>query len=130
LLLGAGEVTACDIDPAGAISATKKNAKLNEIDINKLKIYSGDVLSDEKLRTEIRKKYQVIVANIVADVIMEILPFVKENLADGGVFISSGIIGERAEEVRLAFAAHGYKIIEELQSEGWHCIVGKIENIF
>jgi ribosomal protein L11 methyltransferase len=123
LLLGADEVLACDIDPAGAVAATKNNAKLNKIDINRLKIYSGDVLSDEGLRGKIYNKYQVIAANIVADVIIGLLPFVKENLDDGGVFISSGIIDERAEEVRSAFAEQGYKTIEELQSEGWHCII-------
>jgi len=127
LLLGANEVFACDIDPAGAIAATKKNASLNSVDISRLQIHSGDVLSDFELRTKLSRsgEYEVIVANIVADVVMELVPFIKKILAHDGVFIASGIIDEREEEVLAVFNEYKFEIVEKLQLEGWCCIVGK-----
>lgn len=127
LLLGAETVVACDIDPAGAIAATKKNARLNPIDLNRLHIHAGDALSDEDLRTEItRHKYEVIVANIVADVIIDLVPFVCENLKSRGHFIASGIIDNRAEDVIAAFeCAQSLEITQKLNLDGWYCIVGQ-----
>ncbi|MCL2225113.1 MAG: 50S ribosomal protein L11 methyltransferase [Defluviitaleaceae bacterium] len=126
LLLGAGEVFACDIDPAGAIAATKNNAALNGINLAKLQIRAGDALACEKLRAEIcRNKYEVIVANIVADVVIGLVPFAKERLTQNGVFIASGIIDDRAGEVLGVFAANKMEIIQKFEFEGWVCIVGK-----
>jgi len=125
LLLGANNVFACDIDPAGAIAATKNNAELNKINLQNLIIRSGDALSDEKLREEIcRNKYEVIVANIVADVVIELVPFVKENLTPDGVFIASGIIDERADEVLEVFAKNKMQVVQKFELEGWFCVVG------
>jgi ribosomal protein L11 methyltransferase len=126
-LLGAANVFACDIDPAGAIAATKKNAELNAVDIRRLQIHSGDVLGDGQLRHELcRSSYDAVVANIVADVIIELVPFVKEILTHDGIFIASGILDEREKEVVAAFTENKVKIIEKFQSEGWCCIVGKV----
>lgn len=125
LLLGAERVFACDIDPAGAIAATKKNAALNGIDPARLKVRAGDALSDESLRVEIcAEKYEIVVANIVADVIIGLLPFVREVLAPGGEFVASGIIDEREGEVVAAFETSGLKICRVERLEGWCCIVG------
>jgi len=125
LLLGAFEVLACDIDPASAIAATKKNAQLNHIDVNHLKIFSGDVLSDEALQAEIFKnKYDVVVANIVADVIIGLTPLVPKLLTANGVFIASGIIDERREEVLAAFEKAGIEMLAESQLDGWCCVIG------
>lgn len=124
LLLGASEVFACDIDPAGAIAATKKNAQLNSVDASCLTIRAGNALSDSELRKEISaRKYNVVVANIVADVVMGLVPYVNEVLAEGGTFISSGIIDERAEEVMASFKANGMTIAKQLNLQGWYCFV-------
>ena len=125
LLLGCKHVFACDIDPAGAIAATKKNTELNGIDLSLIEIHSGDVISDKALQDKISiKKYDVIVANIVADVIIEILPFVKNILKQGGYFISSGIIIKRADDVINAFKKNGFNISCKEELEGWLCVVG------
>ena len=133
VLLGASYVFACDIDPAGAISATKRNAALNSIDENILQVQAGDVLcceeSGETLRKEIcKQKYNIVTANIVADVIVELIPFVTTVLKPGGIFIASGIIDERVDEVIAAFAKGGFSIVEQLSLEGWRCIVGRVCN--
>ncbi|MCL1842448.1 MAG: 50S ribosomal protein L11 methyltransferase [Defluviitaleaceae bacterium] len=146
LLLGASEVVACDIDPAGAVSATKKNARLNPIDLNRLHIHAGDAMSDEPLRTEIlSRKYDVVAANIVADVVIELIPLALEVLRPGGFFICSGIIDERATEVLNAVKENvfienvfnenavkeknrGKKFaqVSEFSMKGWHCFVGRV----
>ena len=126
LLLGAGEVFACDIDPAGAIAATKKNAALNSIDINRLQIHAGDALSDNALRQKIcAKKYDVAVANIVADVVIELIPLVEKLLAPGGIFIASGIIDERLPEVLSCLDKNNFfasRTVQVQKKEGWCCV--------
>jgi ribosomal protein L11 methyltransferase len=126
LLLNAEKVVACDIDPAGAIAATRKNARLNPVDLTRLEVHAGDALSDENLREKIcAHKYDVVVANIVADVIVELVPLAKAVLKTGGYFVSSGIIAERASEVVDGFEKSGFKIEQNLSLDGWHCIVGR-----
>jgi len=125
LLLGAENVLACDIDPAGAIAATKANAQLNGIASNRLQIRAGDALSDEVLRDEISAvSFDLIVANIVADVVIGLVPFVKNLLTQGGVFIASGIIDERGDDVRRAFAENEMKILQTFELDGWVCFAG------
>ena len=126
LLLDAEAVYACDIDPAGAISATRRNGALNPIDMSRMTIKSGDILSDENLRQKICKtEYDVVVANIVADVVIDIASIVSEFMKADGLFIASGIISERLDDVLIAFSNGGLDMIWQNALEGWHCIVGK-----
>ena len=125
LLLGASSVCAIDIDPAGAIAATKKNAELNPIDLNLLKVLSGDVLTDTDVRENVGTGYDVVVANIVADVIIPLALLVEGFSKADGLFIASGIISERLEEVLGAFAVANITVLEQEELEGWHCIVGR-----
>ncbi|MCL2216427.1 MAG: 50S ribosomal protein L11 methyltransferase [Defluviitaleaceae bacterium] len=126
LLLGADSVFACDIDPAGAISATRKNAALNSVDINRLEIHAGDAISDSGLREKIiERKFDVIVANIVADVIIELLPLFKLALKPDGIFVASGIIGERLGDVLAAIDNENFNLFAKISLEGWLCVVGK-----
>ena len=121
LLLGAKHVTACDIDPA-AVEITKKNAKLNPIDLSKLEVYVGDILTSSKLQEIINSKsYDIIVANIVADVIIKLSPVIRRLLKPGGVFIASGIIDERLDDVLSALSTLNSPDIKS--SEGWCCVV-------
>lgn len=128
LLLGAESVFACDIDPAGAISATKKNASLNPIDMNKMTVMSGDILSDSDVdfhEAISKHKYDVVVANIVADVIKELAPIAVDLLKAGGLFIASGIISERLDEVLSAFLSSGFIVVGQNELDGWHSVTGK-----
>jgi len=124
LLLGASYVCAIDIDPAGAIAATKRNAELNPIDISRIKVLSGDVITDTTARSSVGAGYDIVVANIVADVIIPLAPLAKTFESKGKKFIASGIITSRLAEVMQAFAEAGYEIVEEEELDGWHCLVG------
>ena len=74
---------------------------------------------------EAQGKYDVIVANIIADVIIAVCGDVKQFVADDGVFISSGIICDRKEDVKKAFFEQGYTIVEELEEGEWVSFVCK-----
>ena len=102
LLLGAQDAVALDIDP-NCIHVAYENADLNKVDKSKYFVYSGDILTDSELFDKINtKKYDVVVANIVADVIIALLPIVKKLVAPNGRFICSGIINERLSDVLSA----------------------------
>ncbi|PWM44716.1 MAG: 50S ribosomal protein L11 methyltransferase [Clostridiales bacterium] len=117
LLCGAKSVTAVDIDQ-NAIKVAYENAELNNVE-NKLDAYPLDILTQQAPD----KIFNVITANIVADVIIAILPKIKPLL--NGFFIASGIITERAEDVKKALSENGLEIVEIKEKKGWNCIISK-----
>ena len=119
LLLGAKEAWALDIDPACEHVALE-NAVLNGVDTSKYHIYSGDIISDEALFEKLAvRKYDVIAANIVADVIIALLPTVKKLIAPGGTFVCSGIIEERLPDVLKAMEKENIIVSHKAESGGW-----------
>lgn len=126
MLLGAKNALAIDIDPNAANTAIK-NFGINNIKDN-FNVLPGDILVDDVLREQIKvKKYNVIVANIVADVIIDFLDFVKEVLTDDGIFICSGIITERADDVSNALVNKNFVIINKSERDGWISISASIK---
>ena len=121
LLLGCENATGCDIDPKAPDTAAA-NAMLNGIDGERFKVYAGDVLKDEAFRGIIgSKKYELVCANIVADVILALLPDVSKWLAPEGTFVCSGIIEGRQSEVEEAIKNSGLRIIEAHHEDDWYC---------
>ena len=118
LLLGAARAFACDIDEK-CVDVAYENAALNGIGKDRYTVRWGDVLSDEALRQEMGGGYDVVVANIVADVIMGLSGSVRPFLKAGGLFLCSGIIDDRAEEVAQRLRDNGWTIAEARSSEGW-----------
>lgn len=123
LLLGADMAAAVDIDP-NAVDTAYQNADRNNIDKSRYKVLSGNVMTDSDIQAEIAEnKYEVVAANIVADVIIGLAPKAKEYMADGGVFITSGIIADRLQDVKNALLENGFKIEEINQRKDWVSIV-------
>ena len=120
LVLGSEHCTACDIDPK-APDTVMENAALNGIGGDKMQVYAGDIIGDAKLRKLLGSGYDVVLANIVSDVIIPLAPFVRDFMAPGGVFITSGIIDGREDEVAAALRAAGLEIIAHHHEEEWHC---------
>ena len=118
LLLGADSAYACDIDEK-AVDVAYENAALNGVGREKYTVRAGDVTSDQRLRKEMGGSWDIVVANIVSDVIIALAPTVGELLAENGVFICSGIIDDRAEEVKGKLEEAGFAILESRSSEGW-----------
>lgn len=120
LVLGSEHCTACDIDPK-APDTVMENAALNGIGGDKMQVYAGDIIGDAKLRKLLGSGYDVVLANIVSDVIIPLAPFVRGFMAPGGVFITSGIIDGREDEVAAALCAAGLEIIAHHHEEEWYC---------
>ena len=124
LRLGAREAVACDIDEKAA-DVAYENAALNGIGRETYTVLAGDILTDEKLRRAIGGGYQVVLANIVADVIIALAPAVRGLLAEDGIFLCSGIIDTRAEEVAQRLKEAGLRIVETNTEEGWYAFAAQ-----
>lgn len=120
LVLGARRCLGCDIDPK-APDVVRANAALNGIGPDRLQVCAGDILSDLSLRLGFGTGYQLVLANIVSDVIVPLSGFVGEFLAPDGVFICSGIIEGRQDEVRAALERNGFSVRAHRCEEEWHC---------
>ena len=118
LRLGAESAFACDIDEK-CVDVAYENAALNGIGKDRYTVRWGDVLTDAALRQEMGAGYDIVVANIVADVIMGLNPHVRPFLKPGGLFLCSGIIDDRAAEVLEKLKADGWDVFEQRSSEGW-----------
>ena len=114
-----------DIDE-NAKKTAYENAALNGIGEENYTVFSGNVIDDEKLRDEIGYgKYDVAVANIIADVICAIAPTVKKELKKDGIFIASGIIKDRIEDVYAALEENGFTVIDTSVKDEWVSITSK-----
>lgn len=133
--LGAGLCNAIDIDPV-AVQVAKENTEINGLPLSGSEVpcrsgegityIEGDLISDSRLRASFgRHCYPVVVANILADIILPLSEVVGELLCPGGIFISSGIIDTREDEVRGKLEAEGFSIVEICRQKDWVSIVAK-----
>ena len=121
LLLGAESAVAVDIDPAAPATAME-NLSMNGISPDRYSVLVGNVIDDGALRGKIGGDYDVVVANIVADVIIAMSRTAYSQTRRGGVFITSGIIGPRADEVKNALTEAGFEISDIHEQSDWVCI--------
>ena len=119
LLLGAKSALGVDIDSL-AVKTAVKNAAENDFDESKIQFIQGN-LSDE-----VSGKFSIVVANIVADIIIQFNSEVGKFLDDGGVYITGGIIENREDDVLLSFAQNGFEVIERRENNGWLVFVLKL----
>lgn len=123
LLLGAGTVTGVDIDQL-AVKISHENAALNGVDNENLALHCGNVLSDGALADRLgEKQYDVIVANIVADVIIAMAPLFARYLKKDGFLVVSGIISERAGEVLSVLQNTSFAVQEVREDNDWAAAV-------
>ena len=121
-LLGAREVRGIDID-SNAAEISEKNAARNHVE-KRCRFEAGDLVTEERLLAQLAAEpAEIVVANIVADVIIALAPRVRAVLKEGGLFISSGIIEERADEVEGALRGAGFALVEKKTLDGWCCFV-------
>lgn len=118
--LGAEQITAIDVDEV-AVRVTKENSKLNKVDkaINAFKGVLEDIEAE---------KVDIVVANIIANVIIDISKSVPKHLKPGGYFVTSGIIRERKDEVIETYVKTGFEMIEEADYGEWVAMVFKCQD--
>ena len=120
LLLGCAHVTGCDIDPK-APEVAAANAALNGFYDDKFTVCAGDILADAGLRRRLGTGYDIVLANIVADVIIPLAALAPAFLTPGGTFVCSGIIDGREDEVAAALTRAGFTVTAHDTLEEWHC---------
>ncbi len=119
LKLGAGSVVGTDIDENCMISA-KENMKMNHLPESSARFYMGNLIDDQELLRKIgEESFDIVVANILADVIIPMAPVIPSCLKPGGIFITSGIIDFKEEEVKNAIEATGLEILEINRQGEW-----------
>ncbi len=111
--LGAGKVFACDLDPV-AVKVSRENVR--DSGMTNIECGVSDLLKSVK-KTD--GGYRVVMANIVADIIMRLNPDIKAYMSEDGVYIISGIIMPRADEVKASLDANGFEIIECITENDW-----------
>ena len=115
--LGASAVTAVDIDPK-ALAVARENVRWNRME-ERIQVVKGDLL------TGLAGVVDLVVANIIAEVIIEMAPQVACALKPGGAFLSSGIIKEKAKWVRESLEAEGFFIEKEVTADDWTAFLAR-----
>lgn len=127
LKLGAKHALGTDIDEH-ALEATKENIVVNHIAGEQFDLLAGNIISEEEIQQKVgMKKYDVVVANILADIIIPLSGEIMQHMKEDGVFISSGILNTKADEVQHALLKNGFKIIEKNEMGDWVSFVATPE---
>ena len=128
LKLGAGKALATDIDP-NAIRATEENFEINGISKEMASVHRVNILDEEEAQSFYEmnggKRYDIVVANILADVIIPLSAIVPALLKEDGIYITSGIINTMEEPVKEAILANGFEILEINHMKDWVSIVAR-----
>ncbi len=119
LMFGAAHATGTDLDPC-AVEAVAQNCQANGISPEQFTLFLGNIITDPELRGQVgRERYDVVVANILADVLVPLAPVAVECLKPGGVFITSGIIEGKETCVEEAMKAAGFTLEEVTRQGEW-----------
>lgn len=124
MLLGANNAVAVDIEAHAAITAFE-NAVKNNISTEKYITYCGNIIEDKSLVEKIGSGYDIICANIVADVLIAMKDIFRGFINENGILIMSGIISFRKDDVIEAITAQGFEVLEVHEKDDWVAIALK-----
>jgi len=125
LKLGAKHAVGTDVDPC-AISAVKENLTANTISAKSMDMILGNIIDDKKVQGQVGyAKYDIVIANILADILIPLTPVVLNHLKAGGLYITSGIIDEKETAVAEAVRAAGLEILEITYQGEWVSITAR-----
>ena len=125
LKLGATHAVGTDLDPC-AISATRENLEVNEIPEGAMEVMIGNIIDDPKVQDAVGyEKYDIVAANILADVLVPLTPGIVRQMKKGGIYITSGIIDEKEETVVNAVKAAGLEVVEVTHQGEWVSVTAR-----
>lgn len=125
LKLGAGHAVGTDLDPC-AISAAKENLETNDIPVGKMDVMIGNIIDDREVQDAVGyEKYDIVTANILADVLIPLTPVILHQMKKGGIYITSGIIDEKETEVVDAIKAAGLEVLEVTHQGEWVSVTAR-----
>lgn len=116
--LGAAHVVGTDLDPC-TVEAVAQNKKDNDIPEDSFDLILGNIIDDKEVQAGCGGDYDIITANILADVLVPLAPEAFKHVRPGGIFITSGIIDDKEETVAEALKAAGFEILEITYQGEW-----------
>ena len=125
LKFGAAYSVGTDLDPC-AIDATYENMEVNGITRDQYEVMIGNIIDDKEVQDKVGyDKYDIVVANILADVLVPLTPVILNQLKKGGVYITSGIIDDKEDTVVEAVKAAGLEVLEETYQGEWVSVTAR-----
>lgn len=125
LKMGAKHAVGTDLDPC-AVPAVEENKEVNGIDTEDFEMMIGNIIDDKEVQDRVGyEKYDIVVANILADVLVPLTPVIVNQMKPGGIYITSGIIDEKEETVTEAVKAAGLEIIEVTYQGEWVSVTAR-----
>ena len=125
LKLGAAHAVGTDLDPC-AISAVKENLEANAVPVTDMDMILGNIIDDKTIQDEVGyEKYDIVVANILADVLIPLTPVILHQMKKGGLYITSGIIDDKEESVVAAVKAAGLEVLEVTHQGEWVSVTAR-----
>ena len=125
LKLGAAHAVGTDLDPC-AISAVKENLEANDVPVTDMDMILGNIIDDKAIQDEVGyEKYDIVVANILADVLIPLTPVILHQMKKGGLYITSGIIDDKEESVVAAVKAAGLEVLEVTHQGEWVSVTAR-----
>lgn len=125
LKFGAKYSVGTDLDPC-AIEATYENMEVNGINKDMYEVMIGNIIDDKDVQDKVGYgKYDIVVANILADVLVALTPMIVDQLKDGGIYITSGIIDDKEETVVEAVKAAGLEVLEVTYQGEWVSVTAR-----
>ena len=126
LKLGARYACGTDLDPC-AINAVKENMEVNGIPEDKYTVMLGNIIDDKEVQDAVGyEKYDMVVANILAEVLVPLTPVILTQMKPGALYITSGIIDTKEAEVREALLENGFEILDVTYMKEWCCFIATI----
>ena len=125
LMLGAKHSVGTDLDPC-AITATHENMEENNISKDRYEVMIGNIIDDKEIQDRVGyEKYDIVLANILADVLVPLTPVIVNQMKKGAVYITSGIIDNKEETVVEAVKAAGLEVLEVNYQGEWVSVVAR-----
>lgn len=125
LKLGAKHAVGTDLDPC-AISAAKENLQVNDIPEESMDVMIGNIIDDKRIQDIVGyEKYDIVTANILADVLVMLTPVIVHQMKTGGIYITSGIIDEKEDTVVEAVKAAGLTVVEVTYQGEWVSVTAR-----
>ena len=119
LMYGIRHAVGTDLDPC-AVEAVRENMEANRIAPERFEMMIGNIITDKAVQDQVGyAKYDIVVANILADVLVPLTPVIVNQLKPGGIYITSGIIDNKEQTVRDAVEAAGLEVIEVTYQGEW-----------
>ena len=125
LMYGAKKVVGTDLDPC-AVPAVEENLEANHIDASLFDMMIGNIITEKEVQDKVGYEcYDIVVANILADVLVPLTPVIVNQLKPGGIYITSGIIDDKEQTVRDAVTAAGLEILEVTYQGEWVSVTAR-----